>query len=92
MLNYHEENRPSIDQILDNSYMNFHVDTELNAYLKPKTNILPEPFIKKYLVYRSSKTLHKYDPYYQEASFMALSTEHKKLVRIYTPEVKMFEA
>ena len=35
---------------------------------------------------------HKYDEYYSESSYMALSTADKKMVRIYTPEVRMFEA
>ena len=70
--------------------MNFTVETELQAYTKPKVNILPEPFIKRYLLYRSTKTLHKYDQYYQESSYMALSTADKKMVRVYTPEVRMF--
>jgi hypothetical protein len=55
-------------------------------------NLLPEPFIKKYLIYRASKMLHKYDNYFQEYSYMALSTKDKKMVTIYTPEIRMFEA
>lgn len=85
MMDYYEENRPTIDQILSNTYMNFQVETELQAYTKPKVNILPEPFIKKYLVYRPSKLVQKYDSYYQENSYMALCTETKKMVRIYAP-------
>lgn len=85
MLDLHEENRPTIEQILNNSYMNFQVETELQAYIKPKVNLLPEPFIKKYLLYRPSKMVHKYDSYYQESSYMALSTADKKMVRVYAP-------
>jgi hypothetical protein len=34
---------------------------------------------------------HKYDNYYQEQSYMALCTTTKKMVRIYSPEIRMFE-
>jgi hypothetical protein len=70
--------------------MNFQVETELQAYLKPKSNLLPEPFIKKYMLYRPSKMTHKYDNYYSEHSYMALNTADKKMVRIYAPEIRMF--
>ena len=92
MLGYEAERRPSVDQILAHNNMSFNVETELQAYTKPKTNILPEPFIKRFLIYRSSKMQHMYDGYYSESSYMALSTADKKMVRIYTPEVRMFEA
>jgi len=45
--------------------MAFQVETEMQSYQKPKVGLLPEPFIKKYLIYRASKMLHKYDGYYQ---------------------------
>jgi hypothetical protein len=54
-----------MEQILQNTYMNFTVETDFQSYLKPKVNLLPEPFIKKYLLYRPSKMLHSYDNYYQ---------------------------
>lgn len=92
MLDYRPENRPTVEQILGNSLLNFEVPEEQQAYTKPKVNLLPEPFIKKYLVYRPSKTLHKYDTYYQEHSYLALSTADKRMVTIYAPEVRMFEA
>ena len=41
MLDYHEENRPTLEQILANNYMNFEVPIDLQSYTKPKTNILP---------------------------------------------------
>ena len=92
MLDYRPENRPTVEQILGNSFLNFEVPEEQQAYTKPKVNLLPEPFIKKYLVYRPSKTLQKYDSYYQEHSYLALSTADKRMVTIYAPEVRMFEA
>lgn len=54
--------------------------------------MLPEPFIKKYLLYRPTKMLIKYDHYYSEHSYMALCTTTKKMVRVYAPEIRMFEA
>lgn len=41
MLEFHEENRPTMDQILQNTYMNFIVETDFPSYLKPKVNLLP---------------------------------------------------
>ena len=41
MLDYHEENRPTLEQILANNYMNFQVPIDLQSYTKPKTNLLP---------------------------------------------------
>lgn len=92
MLEYHEESRPTLEQILQNSYMAFTVETDFPSYLKPKVNLLPEPFIKKYLLYRPSKMLHSYGNYYQEGSYLALSTKDKRLVTVYCPEIRMFEA
>ncbi len=92
MLDYHEENRPTLEQILQNSYMGFTVETDFPSYVKPKVNLLPEPFIKKYLLYRPSKMLIAYGNYYQESSYLALSTKDKKFVTIYCPEIRMFEA
>lgn len=91
MLDYHEENRPSLEQILQNSYMSFNVETDFPSYLKPKVNLLPEPFIKKYLLFRPSKTTRSYGNYYNESSYLALSTKDKKMVTIYCPEIRMFE-
>lgn len=33
---------------------------------------------------------HDYGKYYQENSYLALSTKDKKFVTIYTPEIRMF--
>ena len=86
MLEYHPENRPTLEQILDNSCMSgFTVETELQNYIKPKVNILPEPFIKKYLVFRATKMQIKYEHYYADSTYMALCTATKKMVRIYNP-------
>ena len=41
MLDYHEENRPTLEQILQNGYMSFNVETDFPSYLKPKVNLLP---------------------------------------------------
>jgi hypothetical protein len=65
--------------------MNFPVEIDFQSYLKPKINLLPEPFIKKYYIYRASKLMHSYGNYYQEASYLALSTKDKKMVTIYCP-------
>ena len=35
--------------------------------------------------------LIKYDNYYSENCYLALSTKDKKMVTIYCPEIKMFE-
>jgi hypothetical protein len=65
MLDYYEENRPTLEQALSNACLSFSVDTDLLSYQKPKVGLLPEPFIKKYQIYRASKMVHKYDGYYQ---------------------------
>lgn len=70
--------------------MGFTVETDFPAYVKPKINLLPEPFYKKYLLYRASKMQISYGNYYQESSYLALSTKDKKFVTIYTPEIRMF--
>ena len=41
MLEYHEENRPSMEQLMGNIAFNFPIETDFNAYLKPKVNLLP---------------------------------------------------
>ena len=49
-----------MEQILDNSFLNFEVLEEQQAYTKLKVNLLPEPFNKNNLVNCPSKTFfHK---------------------------------
>lgn len=64
MLDYYPENRPSLDSILAVGFLSFPVDTDIQLYLKPKGNIIPEPFLRKYLVFRASKVLYRIDDYY----------------------------
>lgn len=44
--------------------LSFPVETDLQSYVKPKGNIIPQPFIRKYLVFRASKLLYRIDNYY----------------------------
>jgi hypothetical protein len=50
--------------ILSNSVLSFPIETELQAYMKPKGAIVPEPFHKKYMVYRPTKIITKFGEYY----------------------------
>ena len=77
MLDFYPENRPSIQSILDSTLLSFHVDTELQAYVKPKGSIIPEPFFKKYLVFRASKLVGRIDDYYEENLYLALNIKEK---------------
>lgn len=73
MLDFYPENRPSLEQILKVGMLSFPIDTDIQAYVKPKGNIIPEPFLRKYLVFRASKILYRIDDYYEESCFLALS-------------------
>jgi hypothetical protein len=44
--------------------LSFAVETDLQSYVKPKGNIIPEPFLRKYLVFRASKIVYRIDSYY----------------------------
>lgn len=65
MLDYNPENRPSLENILKVGLLSFPVETDLQLYVKPKGNIIPEPFLRKYLVFRASKLLYRIDEYYE---------------------------
>lgn len=75
MLDYYPENRPTIESLLETKILSFYVDTEMQSYVKPKTSIIPEPFLKKYSVIRPSKIVVKYDDYYEEAAYLALNID-----------------
>lgn len=92
MLEYNPDNRPSIEEILAHSMMGFTVETDPVTYTKPKGTVLPEPFIKKYLFLRASKTIKKYDEYYEESVYLGVNITTKEFASIYFPDVKMFEA
>lgn len=49
----------------------------MQSYVKPKGAIIPEPFMKKYLVIRASKTIIRYDDYYEEAVYLALNIKEQ---------------
>lgn len=53
------------------------METELQAYVKPKGTIIPEPFLKKYSVYRASKTVMRYNDYYEETVYFALNNKEE---------------
>ena len=64
----------------------------MQQYVKPKGSIIPEPFLKKYLVFRASRLMDRVDEYYEEASYLALNIMKKEFMTLYAPDVKMFEA
>lgn len=45
--------------------LSFPIETELQSYVKPKGNIIPEPFLRKYFVFRASKVVYRIDDYYE---------------------------
>ena len=45
--------------------MSFPVDTDLQTYIKPKGSVIPEPFLKKFLVFKASKSTRLFDDYYE---------------------------
>lgn len=53
---------------------------------------MPEPFTRKFFIYRASKIVYRIDDYYQESCYLALNIKDKQFVSIYTPDVKTFEA
>ena len=64
----------------------------MQTYVKPKGTIIPEPFLKKYLVLRASKTVSRYDDYYEETVYLALNMKSEEFITIYCPDIKVHEA
>lgn len=67
------------------------MDTDLQSYVKPKTSIIPEPFLKKYSVIRASKIIVKYDEYYEEAAYLALNIDKNEFMTLYCPDIRSHE-
>lgn len=85
MLDYYEESRPDLATVLGNPCFAFDIDTELQKYIKPKGAIVPEPFHKKYLVFRPTKIVTKYSDYYSESAYLIFNTVHKTFMTLYSP-------
>ena len=85
MLDFYEENRPDLNAILSNTCFAFDIQTDLQKYVKPKGAIVPEPFHKKYLVFRPTKIVHKYSEYYTESAYLVYNVIEKTFMTLYTP-------
>lgn len=96
MLDYYPENRPTIESILESTYIadiNLEIEQPQPQQRGRKAggSIIPEAFHKKYLVFKQTKIIHNMLGYYNESSYLAVAIKEKSFMTLYAPEYKMYE-